>query len=69
MMVYPEDYLSLDLPAMRNAHTQPHARATKRSQVTAVERLPEGCVVIHVEFKRAKRAGSPAPLGEESHQG
>ena len=44
-----------------DTHTSLHARATKRecNQVTAVERLPEGCVVIHVEFKRAKGAGSP----------
>lgn len=52
-----------------STHTSLHARAKKRSQVTSVEQLPDGCVLIHVEFKRAKRAGSPAPLGEESLQG
>jgi hypothetical protein len=69
MMVYPEDYLGLALPAMRNTHTSLHARATKLNQVISVEQLPDGCVLIRVEFGRAKRAGSPAPLGEESHQG
>ena len=44
-----------------DAHTQPHARAKKRSQVTAVEQLPEGCVLISVEFGRAKGAGYPGP--------
>ena len=46
-----------------STHTSLHARAKKRecNQVTAVEQLPDGCLLIRVEFKRAKGAGYPGP--------
>ena len=45
-----------------STHTSLHARATKRSQVTAVEQLGGGCVLIRVEFGqlRARRVPCPA---------
>lgn len=43
---------------------EPEAQASKhkRNQVLSVEQLDGGCVLVRVEFKRAKGAGSPAPL-------
>ena len=35
---------------------------TKRKRVLSVEQLDGGCVLVRVDFKQAKGAGSPAPL-------
>lgn len=42
--------------------SQAQAPRHKRNQVLSVEQLASGCVLIRVDFKRAKGAGSPAPL-------
>lgn len=41
---------------------EPPEPPTKRKRVLSVEQLASGCVLIRVDFKRAKGAGSPAPL-------
>ena len=68
-MVYPDDYISLALPAMRNAHTQPRARATKLNQVISVEQLPDGCVLISVDFGQARARDPFVPLREDLSKG
>ena len=49
---------------------QPQARAPKRkrNQALSVEQLPDGCVLIRVDFGQA-RARVPCPFREESLQG
>lgn len=55
-MVDPKDYFCLEQPV--ELRRQP----TKHKRVLSVEQLASGCVLIRVDFKRAKGAGSPAPL-------
>lgn len=52
------------------AQEQPQVRATKRkrNQVISVEQLPDGCLLIRVDFGQA-RARVPCPFREESLQG
>lgn len=68
-MVDPKEYFGLDLPAMRNAHTQPQARAKKRNQVLSVEQLASGCVLIRVEFGQARARDPFVPLREDLSKG
>lgn len=54
-MMNPRDYFGW---SYLEAPTYPH----KHNQVLSVETLDGGCLLIRVDFKRAKGAGSPAPL-------
>ena len=40
-----------------------------RNRVLSVEALNGGCLLIRVDFERAKRAGSPAPLRKKLFKG
>ena len=45
------------------AQEQPQARATKQklNQVLSVEQLPDGCVLIRVDFGQARARRVPCP--------
>lgn len=41
----------------------------QRNQVLSIETLDGGCLLIRVDFERAKHAGSPAPLRKNLSKG